>query len=373
MVPDLLTLASGLAVLGGIGLGCVRRRTRGREATRATLIAGALAGYSAAGALACAGLAGFVLSAPDGIPIETHIDRAIAGALGGLMLFVNARLLLLGVGTGLWRWSCRLRRDTERTWGEALTTASLELAGFVLGLSLFMVVLYAAEPYGLTMWLIPFLMALFPLYETFLLPWLKYARAPTLATERLTKLETWVEKVRRERNLPRIRVRIQNGAIENAFAVGGIGAHLIILGKGLVTQLSAVELQAITAHEVAHAARRDLVRLLPVVVAGATLHTITVINVSHPLFGNDQWWGLAAGCVLAGLFGAAFCIYIPGFFMRRMEFGADRLAAELLGDGEPLAQALERLCEISGQPLTQRSWSHPSMQARIGALRSLAA
>ena len=56
--------------------------------------------------------------------------------------------------------------------------------------------------------------------------------------------------------------------------------------------------------------------------------------------------------------------------MRRMEFGADRLAAEMLGDGELLAQALERLSQITGQRLNEWSWSHPPLQARIAALRS---
>ena len=373
MVSALLSLASALAVPGVIGLACARRRSRRRKATRATLIAGAAGGYSTSGALAVAALAGLLLTAPaDGFGMATHIDHAIAGAFGGLTLFVGVRLLAVDVGTGLWRWSCRLPREMVRPWGDALAATSLELAGCVLLFSLFMVVLYAAEPYGLALWVASFLVALLPLYNTLFLPWFQYARAPTLAAERLTELETWVETIRRERRLPRIRVRVQNGTLANAFALRGLGGHLIVLGKGLITQVSAVELQAITAHEVAHAARRDIVRLLPVIMAGAALHCVFLINVSHPFFATEQTWGLLAGCVLAGLSGAAFCLYGPGFFMRRMEFGADRLAAELLGDGEPLAQALERLCEISDQPLTQRSWSHPSMQARIDALRSLA-
>ena len=392
-----VALAFGLAALSGIGLVCVRRycqprddarlvgrgdgghddrlvRLAGRDVARSTLIAGAVGGYGVGFGLACVVLAG--LSMAD-MPVDmsdgTLTSYALLGAFAGIFLFLVVRLLVIALGTSLWRWGCRMPVEMERTWGEVLATTSLAATGSGLVGSLLMVGAHTLETHSLAMWLLPFLVCLYPLYETFVLPWFQYARAPTLESERLTELDTWVKKVCRERALPSIRVRIQKGAFTSAFAVGGIGAHLIVLGKGLVTQLAATEVQAVTAHELAHAARRDLVRLIPVTAVAGALHTVCVMHVSHPLFATDQVWGVAAGALLAGVFAAVFILFVPGFFMRRMEFAADRLAAELLGDGEPLAQALERLCEISGQPLTQRSWSHPTMQARIEALRSLAA
>lgn len=185
---------------------------------------------------------------------------------------------------------------------------------------------------------------------------------------------SWVEDLRTQRDLPKFRIRIQSGSFKNAFAIGGLGAHLVVLGDGLVQALSPAHLRGVVAHEIAHVARRDVPRLLlPLVVVGGTLHAISVVKLSHPLFATHELWGIASGAVLAGLFAGLFVVLLPGFLMRRMEFGADRVAAEMLGDGELLAQALERLAEITGQPLDQWSWSHPPLQARIAALRSPAA
>ena len=81
---------------------------------------------------------------------------------------------------------------------------------------------------------------------------------------------------------------------------------------------------------------------------------------------------VAAGAALAGAFAGLFVVVLPGFFMRRMEFQADRVAVEMLGDGELLVDALTKLAELNKQPLDARSWSHPTMQARIDAIRALA-
>ena len=268
--------------------------------------------------------------------------------------------------------SCRLPKDMERTWGEFSTTAFASLAVYALAGALVFSIWHALvpAPYGLVICLVPFFVSLVPLYQTCVLPWLEYARAPTLP-ENLSELDAWIDTVRIEQDLPRIQVRIQRGAARNAFAMAGLGSHLIVIGKGLIDGLSRSQIQAIVAHEIGHVAHRDVLRrLLPLTIVGGTLHVASVVAVSHPLFATDEAWGIASGALLAGLFAAIFMALLPGFFMRRMEFQADRFAAKLLGDGELLAQALERLSEITGQPLDQWSWSHPPLQARIAALRS---
>ena len=161
--------------------------------------------------------------------------------------------------------------------------------------------------------LFPFFVALFPLYETFVLPWVQYARAPSLKTASLPDLEEWIEELRARRDLPRFHVRVQKGPFENAFAVGGLGAYLVVLGDGLVAGLSPTQLRAVVAHEIAHVARRDVPRvLLPLVVVGGTLHAISVVKVSHPLFATFEVWGLASGTILAGLFAGTFMMLLPG-------------------------------------------------------------
>ena len=143
-----------------------------------------------------------------------------------------------------------------------------------------------------------------------------------------------------------------------------------MIGRGLVDNLSPPHLRAVVAHEIAHVARRDVPWLLAPIAIGSTLYAFLIAYVSTPLFRTLEVWGIVGGALCAGLCYAACLMGIPGYFMRRMEFKADRLAAEILGGGEPLAQALERLCQLTGQSLTKKTWSHPTIQARIEAIRS---
>ncbi|MCY3812969.1 MAG: M48 family metalloprotease [Gammaproteobacteria bacterium] len=309
---------------------------------------------------------------PDGVFKATYAGMAAAGAFAGAVLFVAVQLLIFELTATLFHWSCRLPKDVERTWGEFLTTASSSLAVYAAVGALVFAICHAVAPapYGLVICLVPFFVSLLPLYQTCVLPWLQYARAPTLP-ENLSELDAWIDEIRIEQDLPRVQIRVQRGSAPTAFAMGGLGTHLVVIGKGLLDGLTTPHLQAIIAHEIAHVARRDVLRrLLPLTIVGGTLHAGSVVAVSHPLFATNEVWGVTGGALAAGLFAAIFMAFLPGFFMRRMEFQADRLAAKLLGNGEPLAQALERLCEISGQRLDQWTWSHPPLQARITALRS---
>ena len=369
---DLLvaSLATGLSAIAGLVY--VRWTSRDREVPRACAIVAMVA--SLAVSLAVLGLlwAATTGAAPQpGWFQPTYVGMAAGGAFVGATIYFAVRVVFAELTTSLWHWSCRIPHDVERTWGEALTTTCLALAGSAATMAMVFVIGHAVSPYGLVLWLFPFFVALFPLYETFVLPWVHYARAPTLKRANLPELDKWIEDLGAQRDLPKLRIRIQNGPFENAFAIGGLGAHLVVLGKGLVDSMSPAHLRAVVAHEIAHVARRDVPRLLlPLVVVGGTLHAISVVKFSHPLFATHEPWGVASGAILAGLFAGVFMIFLPGFFMRRMEFAADRLAAEMLGDSEVLAQALERLGEITGQRLDGWSWSHPALQARIAALRS---
>lgn len=367
----LLAVALTIGLSAAAALAFVRWTCSGREAPRGMAVVAAVASLCVSFATLGFAWGLVILAAPQRGWFEpSYGGMAAAGATLGATVYLAVRLIIAELATSLWQWSCRIPRENEQDWREALTTTCLALAGSTAAMALIFVIGHAASPYGLALWLFPFFVALFPLYETFVLPWVRYARAPTLATS-LPEVEEWIEDLRARRDFPKVRIRVQNGPFQNAFAIGGLGAHLVVVGKGLVDSLSPAHLRAVVAHEIAHVARRDVPRLLlPLVVGGGTLHAISVVKASHPLFATNEMWGIVGGTVLAGLFAGVFMMVLPGFLMRRMELGADRLAAEMLGDGEVLAQALERLGEITGQRLDEWSWSHPPLQARIAALRA---
>ena len=371
---SLLAVAAAIGFAATASLASVRRMCRGKEASGRLRVSALVASFAASLALQVSIGAVVAANWPDDTVFEaTYAGMAVGGAFAGAVLFVAVQLMMFELTAALLHWSCRLPRETERTWGEFLTTTFSTLTGYAVAGAVVFVICHAVAPapLGLVIGLVPFFVSLLPLYQTCVLPWLQYARAPTLP-ESLAELDAWIDRIRVEQDLPRIQIRIQNGSVPNAFAMGGLGQHLIVIGKGLIDGLSPPQLQAIVAHEIAHVARRDvLCRLLPLTIFGGTLHAGSVLTVTHPLFATDEVWGVTSGALLAGLFAALFIALLPGFFMRRMEFQADRLAVKMLGNGEPLAQALERLCEISGQPLGQWSWSHPPTDARISAIRSL--
>ncbi|MDE0190139.1 MAG: M48 family metalloprotease, partial [Gammaproteobacteria bacterium] len=248
------------------------------------------------------------------------------------------------------------------------------LLAMAFGLAFAVVVGHAATTVGLPVWaVVPLVVAILPLYQTFALPWITYLRAPRLTSRNIANVEAWLENLRLERGLPSFHVRIQEGRIANAFATAGLGAHLVVIGGGLLGRMSHPQLCALLAHEVAHVVKRHVPRLvLPLTILGTWLHVLCVISFANPLFDREGPLFVVAGAALAGAFAGLFIIALPGFFMRRMEFQADRLAAEMLGDGELLVDALTKLAELNKQPLDAKSWSHPTMQARIDAIRALA-
>ena len=296
------------------------------------------------------------------------------GALVGLTMYLSIWVALFKLAAAVHQWSCRLPPEHAAGWRDKLLVEVSLLLGMVFGFAFAMVLARAATITGLPVWaVVPLVTAVLPLYQTFALPWLTYLRAPRLTSRKTADVEAWLEKLRLERGLSSFHVRIQEGRTANAFATAGLGAHLVVIGGGLLERLSHSQLCAVLAHEVAHVVKRHVPRLvLPLTIVGAWLHVLCVISFANPLFDKEEPLFVVAGAALAGAFAGLFLVAIPGFFMRRMEFQADRLAVEMLGDSEPLVDALTKLAELNNQPLDARSWSHPTMQARIDAIRAAA-
>ena len=61
-----------------------------------------------------------------------------------------------------------------------------------------------------------------------------------------------------------------------------------------------------------------------------------------------------------------------GWLSRRFEREADLVAADMVGDAEVFAQALERIARINGRPLERPGWRHFSIARRTRFLRQAA-
>ena len=375
MPMHLLAIALALVPPALIALCWIRSKSDGEETGKRLDTAAWLAAIAVGAGLALGFLPAniHIWVYFPGAELNGWLKQVRVGAIIGLSLFVFMRLLVLLLPIALHRWACRLPPEHADTVGHRLVVELSILAGFMVVFAVMMSLALLVGSLGLPTWpFLPLLIGLLPLYQTFGIPWLQFIRAPRLTSRNIVDLEAWLDQLCRERRLPRFSVRIQEGRLANAFAGGGFGAHLIVIGGGLLDGMSVSQLRAVLAHEIGHVEQGHVPRfILPLLVTGLTLYVLCVTTFSNPLFAQDTLLSVAAGAGLAGVSGALFFLALPGFFMRKMEFQADRLAVDMIGDGEELVDALTKLAELNRESLGSRSWSHPTIQARIDAIRSL--
>jgi STE24 endopeptidase len=168
----------------------------------------------------------------------------------------------------------------------------------------------------------------------------------------------------------------------NAFFTGFGATKRVVLFDTLIDQLEAAELQSVLAHELAHWKKGHVWQRIGVSVfeAGVLLFLASVLLEQpwlYAMFGVPQV--PAAGLLLAGLWldpVSQFTTPLSNRLWLRSEREADAFAAEVMGDGEPLADAL---AEMTGENLSNpfpHPWyetfhyQHPPVPERIRSLRS---
>lgn len=306
---------------------------------------------------------------------EGWLSVALNGALVGVIVYVSLRLLVYRLAALTLHWTLRETRKEESI-GLQLRSTIWETVGFSLAFAMmFLIADYFEHEGQVPLWLLlPIFAAIIPFYETLVLPWLRFLGAPRLTGRDLNDIEQWLEGIAIRRRIPSFRIRVQEGDLANAYAIGGCFHHLIVIGGRLIDEMPTNQLKAVLAHEIAHVIRRDVPRLLlPIAVVSGTCWLFCVWSFANPLFNTNTVPALLAAGGISGFSALVFMIAIPSYFMRRMEYRADLLAVELLGDGEALVDALRTLAALNDQPIRQGYWSHPSTRNRIRAIQSSSA
>lgn len=205
-------------------------------------------------------------------------------------------------------------------------------------------------------------------------------------------LVNMVERLARRAELPTPRVYICPQDAPNAFATGRNPDHAAVaVTRGALDLLDERELEGVLAHELAHVKNRDtLISTVAAVVAGAISYLGWMF-----MFGGrnrDVHPGFALLFIVLAPLAAAL---IQMAISRSREYEADASAARMIGTGEPLARALEKLeagadrvaarvpdrvnpAEASayivnplrGRKASQLFMTHPPTAERIGRLRS---
>jgi heat shock protein HtpX len=228
---------------------------------------------------------------------------------------------------------------------------------------------------------------------------LKMAGAREVSYAEAPELHSMVAKLAQESGLPKPRVAIVEADAPNAFATGRNAKHgLVAVTTGILRILDRRELAAVLSHELGHIRNRDiLVSSIAATIAGAITMVAQIAQFSM-IFGgssdddDDGVGGLLGGLIMIFLAPLAATI-IQLAISRSREFGADRTGADVSGDPEALASALEKLEAYSRQvplhvnpavshlfivqPLTGFSVqklfsSHPPTEERVARLRRMA-
>jgi heat shock protein HtpX len=170
----------------------------------------------------------------------------------------------------------------------------------------------------------------------------------------------------------------------NAFATGAFkNSALVAVSTGLLQSMSKEEVEAVLGHEVAHIANGDMVTLTLIqgVVNTFVIFLSRIIGmiVDKAIFRTER--GVGPGFFIASLVSqivlGILASMIVAWFSRQREFRADRGSAELLGDRQPMINALARLGGVPAGELPQSSSrflglfaSHPPIEVRIAALQA---
>jgi heat shock protein HtpX len=209
-----------------------------------------------------------------------------------------------------------------------------------------------------------------------------------------------VERLTRRAGLPMPRLYVIPSDAPNAFATGRDPAHAAVaVTEGILRLLDRRQLEGVLAHELSHVRNRDI---LIASVAGAMAGLISsvgyVLRWGAILGGGrgDRDDGPGALELLAwAIVAPLVALVIQLAISRSREFGADASGAALVGDPEPLAQALlalEKGNDLSpmasagpatahlfivnplrgtGAKLMSLFSTHPPIEERVARLREL--
>ena len=172
-------------------------------------------------------------------------------------------------------------------------------------------------------------------------------RAQPVSREQLPAVYDIVERLTRKAGLPMPRVYVIPSETPNAFATGRNPSHAAVaVTEGILRILEPRQLEGVLAHELTHVRNRDiLISTIAAAVAGlisALGHAIQwgAMLGGFSRRGDDDRGGSAIEMLAWAILAPLIALVIQLAVSRSREYAADAGGAELVGDPEPLAEAL---------------------------------
>ena len=156
-----------------------------------------------------------------------------------------------------------------------------------------------------------------------------------------------VESLAQRAGLPMPKVAVSPSDQPNAFATGRGPKHAVVCAtQGLLDSMPPREIEAVMAHEMMHVKHRDILIGSVAAAIATAISFVAQMAMFSAMFGggrNDDRDSNPLGTLAVALLAPIAASLIQMAVSRSREFEADRGAAELLGTGDGLADALGRI------------------------------
>ena len=226
---------------------------------------------------------------------------------------------------------------------------------------------------------------------------IRAAGAQPVTEQQAPGLYAIVRDLTQRAGMPMPTIYISPAQQPNAFATGRNPEHAAVaVTQGLLQVVDEDELRGVLAHEISHVRHRDIL-IASVAAAVAMAITFVAQMALWNAFlggGDDDDGGNVIGALLMVVLAPIAATLLQATLSRSREFEADRGGAELVGNGEPLARALEKIERYAEQvpmrvdqahaslfivnPLTGRKMqfanlftTHPPTEERVRRLRNV--
>ncbi|MEY2455760.1 MAG: heat shock protein HtpX [Acidimicrobiaceae bacterium] len=227
---------------------------------------------------------------------------------------------------------------------------------------------------------------------------IRAAHAVPVTEQEMPQYYAIVRELTDKLDMPMPRLYVSPEMQPNAFATGRNQKHAAVaVTRGILDVLDWDELRGVLAHEISHVGNRDI--LIGSVAAAVAMGITFVARMAMfgAMFGGGSDRDRDGGGIL-GMLALSILAPIAAYMMqmaltRSREYEADRSGARLIGDGEPLARALQKIEAYANQvpmnidpaqaqayiinPLSGRKmqfgnlWrTHPATEDRVARLRS---
>ena len=226
---------------------------------------------------------------------------------------------------------------------------------------------------------------------------LKSSRARPLEQSEAPELYLDVQEIAERAGVPMPRLFLIPSEQPNAFATGRSPKKAAVaVTEGLLRYLPREQVKAVLAHEMAHVENRDILVTTIAAMIGAAIAAIANILQFSMFFGggddeDNNPLGII-GVLVAVIVAPMAAMILQLAVSRQREYLADATAAQYMGEGRPLAEALQTLQRgvqavpmnvnpateplyianpLSGRGMSALFSTHPPMEERIRRLREL--